>query len=241
LALTRPPRSRTRERDLEKIFDYYGRIEHISMKQGFAFVDFRDERGAEKAVRDMDGRHIDDRRVQVQFARGPRDDRPAGPRGGKGKYKLRVEGLGSRTSWQDLKDFARRAGRSVVFTDVWSEGEQRVGVIEFDDREDYANALRMLPSEQIDGHGVRIVDMTDAAAAAGGAGASGGSAPGAGSGAPADAPAAAAAAAPSHSGDGERRRSRSPGADYQRRSRSRSRSPRGGDDKADSAPPADGR
>ena len=41
---------------------------------------------------------------------------------------MRVEGLGPSTSWQDLKDFARKAGQP-TFTDV--NKHEGVGIVEF--------------------------------------------------------------------------------------------------------------
>lgn len=48
--------NRTRERDLEDTFGKYGRITRVDMKYGYAFVEFSDNRDAEDAVRDLDGR-----------------------------------------------------------------------------------------------------------------------------------------------------------------------------------------
>ena len=42
--------------------------------------------------------------------------------------KVRVEGLGGATSWQDLKDFARKAGQP-TFTNVYRD--QGIGIVEF--------------------------------------------------------------------------------------------------------------
>ena len=113
---------------------------------GFAFVEFDDTRDAEDAVRwvqsihggpgitltslfmccrEMDGYELDGRRIVCEHARGS----TARPRatGGKGAYRLRVEGLDARTSWQDLKDFARKGGNSVVFTDVYMDRGKKSG------------------------------------------------------------------------------------------------------------------
>ena len=114
----------------------------VDLKQGFGFLEFREPRDADDAVHDMDGHRIGGRPIAVQFARGTqrREFGGAGgpPRGGyedrgrggpppgfgggamkKGSgYQVEVEGLDSRTSWQDLKDFARGAG-NVQFADVF--------------------------------------------------------------------------------------------------------------------------
>ena len=58
----------------------------------------------------------------------PGGGRPMGRRGGEG-FQVEVEGLDGRTSWQDLKDFARGAG-NVTYADVFVENgkvSQRCG------------------------------------------------------------------------------------------------------------------
>ena len=44
---------RARERDVEKLFDRFGRIKDVSLKNGFAFVEFDDDRDADDAVYDL--------------------------------------------------------------------------------------------------------------------------------------------------------------------------------------------
>ena len=56
---------RTRERDLYDVFDRYGRVARVDLKNRFAFVDYDDERDAEDAIRDMDGRTLDGERYSV--------------------------------------------------------------------------------------------------------------------------------------------------------------------------------
>lgn len=63
------------------------------------------------------------------------------PRSGSG-YRLVVSNLATRTSWQDLKDFARSAG-NVRFTDVWNERGKKYGIIEYTSRSDYEYALKV--------------------------------------------------------------------------------------------------
>ena len=42
-----------------------------------------------------------------------------------------VLGLEPRTSWQDLKDWARAAG-NVTFTNVFTKDHQKLGIIEYE-------------------------------------------------------------------------------------------------------------
>ena len=46
---------RAGERDVEELFNKFGRIKFVSLKKSFGFVEFDDDRDADDAVRDMDG------------------------------------------------------------------------------------------------------------------------------------------------------------------------------------------
>ncbi len=48
--------SRCRERDIERFFKRYGRIREISIKNGYAFVEFDDYRDADDACYDLNGK-----------------------------------------------------------------------------------------------------------------------------------------------------------------------------------------
>lgn len=75
--------SDVRTRDLEDLFDKYGKIADIALKDRksppFAFVDFEDPRDAEDAVKGRDGYDFDGHRLRVELRRG------AGPRGPGGR------------------------------------------------------------------------------------------------------------------------------------------------------------
>jgi arginine/serine-rich splicing factor 7 len=66
---------RTRERDLEDLFSKYGKIITCDLKQGYAFVEFDDERDAEDAVRGMDGQEVDGANIIVEASHGGRRSR----------------------------------------------------------------------------------------------------------------------------------------------------------------------
>ena len=51
-------------RDIEKLFEKYGRVRGINVKSGFAFIEYEDGRDADDAVYDLDGKpFMGERRV----------------------------------------------------------------------------------------------------------------------------------------------------------------------------------
>ncbi|KAI8519987.1 Serine/arginine-rich splicing factor 6 [Branchiostoma belcheri] len=115
-----------REKDVERFFRGYGRIREINLKNGFGFVEFDDPRDADDAVYELNGKELCGERVSVEHARGiprgsggrfmyppPGRDSGRGSGGGRGSdsrnrygppvrtdYRLIVENLSSRCSWQ---------------------------------------------------------------------------------------------------------------------------------------------
>ena len=64
-----------RQRDIEDFFRKYGRIEQIRLRNRFGFVDFRSQRDAEDAVRDLDGERMCGERVRLEISDGRRSGR----------------------------------------------------------------------------------------------------------------------------------------------------------------------
>lgn len=164
--------SRSRPRDVEDAFDRFGRLRSCDLLNGFAFVEFEDRHDAKDAQKELDGHSMDGREWTVEFAKGPGQVR--GRDGGVGGSNVRggsvrgrrencvvVKDLGSRVSWQDLKDWGRNAG-SVEYADVWQEGSRKYGVIKYDSKEDFKNALRKLEDYRLAGEYVRVEADEDA-------------------------------------------------------------------------------
>ncbi|XP_023237922.1 serine-arginine protein 55-like [Centruroides vittatus] len=165
-----------RERDLEKFFKGYGRIREILIKNGFGFVEFDDYRDADDAVYELNGKDLLGERVTVEHARGPprgndlwgnrnrgrrgppqrrrtgRDSRYGPPT--RTDYRLIVENLSSRVSWQDLKDFMRQAGE-VTYADAHKEYRNK-GVVEFASLSDLKTALEKLDNTELNGRRIRL-------------------------------------------------------------------------------------
>lgn len=61
---------KAREGDIEYFFRKYGKLREISLKNGFAFIEFDDYRDADDACYDLNGRELMGEKVSVEFARG---------------------------------------------------------------------------------------------------------------------------------------------------------------------------
>ncbi|KAG7520935.1 serine arginine-rich splicing factor 6-like isoform X2 [Solea senegalensis] len=161
-----------REKDIQRFFSGYGKLMEIDIKNGYGFVEFEDNRDADDAVYELNGKELCGERVIVEHARGPRRDRDgyhgsggfsSRSRTGRDKYgppvrteyRLIVENLSSRCSWQDLKDFMRQAGE-VTYADAHKERTNE-GVIEFRSQSDMKRALDKLDGTDINGRKIRLV------------------------------------------------------------------------------------
>lgn len=131
----------------------YGKIREIDLKTparppAFAFIAYDDYRDAQDAIRGRDNYNFDGYRLRVEFSKGDRDrrggadDRRDGRKTGgrRTEYGVIVSNLPRGCSWQDLKDFMRKAG-DVVYTDVERNGD---GTVEFSNRDDMEYAIKTL-------------------------------------------------------------------------------------------------
>eukprot|EP00095_Tigriopus_kingsejongensis_P000270 maker-scaffold329_size204955-snap-gene-1.19 protein:Tk00270 transcript:maker-scaffold329_size204955-snap-gene-1.19-mRNA-1 annotation:"serine-arginine protein 55" len=114
------------------------------------------DRGGDRGPRGGSGSYGRDRGSSRRYG-GGRDDRdnrrgvPPGPRTG---YRLIVENVASRTSWQDLKDFFRSAG-DITYANVHSP-RQGQGIVEFASRRGLDNALDNQEDIELDGRRLKI-------------------------------------------------------------------------------------
>lgn len=64
-----------REKDIQRFFSGYGKLMEIDLKNGYGFVEFEDNRDADDAVYELNGKELCGERVIIENARGPRRDR----------------------------------------------------------------------------------------------------------------------------------------------------------------------
>ena len=80
---------------------------------------------------------------------------------------MNITGLPPDTSWQDLKDFARKSNDSVVYSDMSRDRDGR-GTVEFETLEDLKRACQFL--DQSEYRGYRVTCIADEGATLGGSG-----------------------------------------------------------------------
>lgn len=168
------------EKDVDKKFKEFGTIREITLKNGFAFVDYKDHRDAKDAVRDCHDQKFLGERIICEIAKGGRrnrDDFRDDRRDDRGrddnrrkdnsrfgptqrtKYRVIVENLDASTSWQDLKDYMRKVGE-VSYADAHKKrvGE---GVVEFSNYDDMKAVIRKLDETELKGRKIYLKEDKD--------------------------------------------------------------------------------
>ncbi|KAG0131144.1 hypothetical protein HOY82DRAFT_578778 [Tuber indicum] len=151
-----------RKQEVEDFFKEHGsgNIVEIKLMNGFGFIQYDSEADAKDVVPAYHGRDFKGQPLTVQFARGSRHnprhhDFPGGadrtfPRPRRTAFRMNISGLNPDTSWQDLKDFARKSGSDVVFSEVTRERDGR-GMVEFETHDDLRRAVASLDRTEFKG------------------------------------------------------------------------------------------
>jgi len=152
---------RTSEKDIRYEFEKFGRIKDLVIKDyrfPFGFCEFESRADAKEAKDHWHDKLFDDKRLIVSFAQKGERTHSSGrsseyrkTRVYKGKWRLSVENLSSQVSWQDLKDAARKFGRSVCFAKTWTYRGENLGVVEYADKQDFEDALDHMQGMRLGG------------------------------------------------------------------------------------------
>ncbi|KAL8938144.1 MAG: hypothetical protein Q9211_003354, partial [Gyalolechia sp. 1 TL-2023] len=161
-ASSRPPVTKD---DIQNHFkEAAGTIAEVKLMNGFGFIEYEDAMDARDVV--PNGSDLNGSRLTVQFARGSRQrdfpgppERPH-PRPRRTAHRMQITGLPAETSWQDLKDFARRSGLDVVYSEVGRDRDGK-GFVEFETAADLKVAVEKLDTNDFKGATVRCVADTD--------------------------------------------------------------------------------
>ncbi|KAL8703249.1 MAG: hypothetical protein Q9201_003555 [Fulgogasparrea decipioides] len=157
------PRDVTKE-DIQNHFkDAPGTIAEVKLMNGFGFIEYEDAVDARDVVPTYHGSDLNGSRLTVQFARGSRQrndfagppERPH-PRPRRTAHRMQISGLPGETSWQDLKDFARRSGLDVVYSEVGRDRDGK-GFVEFETAADLKVAVEKLDNSDFKGATVRCL------------------------------------------------------------------------------------
>ncbi|OON15283.1 hypothetical protein X801_08917 [Opisthorchis viverrini] len=158
--------ARCSERDIERFFKGYGRLRDVVLKNGYGFVEFDNEKDADDAVYDLHGRELRGERIIVEHARLPPGSRGGSRRSGGGRdrygpptrteYRVVVENLSSRVSWQDLKDLMRKAG-DVTYADA-HKSARNDGIVEFSQYADMKEAIEKFDGYELYGRKLRVYE-----------------------------------------------------------------------------------
>mgnify|MGYP005992822947 CR=1 FL=1 len=118
------------EQSLHDEFSKCGEVTKIDLKAGYAFVFFANDDDCLEAISQLNGKDVDGHNIVVEAARTSREFQQRQRPVKRFDLRLSVMGLDGRVSWQDMKDWARKAG-DVTFTNIFVRDNVHHGVVEF--------------------------------------------------------------------------------------------------------------
>eukprot|EP01035_Chromulina_nebulosa_P018666 gene18666-24412_t len=143
---------RFNEDDIRDLLSDYKTIQRVDCKVKYGYVFFTDSKDAEDAIEKLDGKVVDGKEIHIELANNKEAKNNDPPNYG---LRVRVYGLSYRTTWQDLKDWARIAGKT-KYANVTERGSQKIGVVEFLDFETYDKAFEILENYPLNRENVRL-------------------------------------------------------------------------------------
>jgi len=140
-------------KQIEELCSTYGRVHHVNIKTGFAFVDFESCKVAKDAAHHLNNATFLNDKIVVEIAKGrpKQEPKPAEYLFPRTQHRLIAENLHVGISWQTLKDHIRKASQP-----VYCEVVNGNGIIEFSNYNDMIYALRKLDQSVILGHRLNL-------------------------------------------------------------------------------------
>eukprot|EP00123_Amoebidium_parasiticum_P020077 comp41453_c0_seq1/m.47436 comp41453_c0_seq1/g.47436 ORF comp41453_c0_seq1/g.47436 comp41453_c0_seq1/m.47436 type:complete len:247 (-) comp41453_c0_seq1:562-1302(-) len=138
-----------REDDVRDLFEKYGKVYDVELKNGHGFVEFEDRRDAEDAAYYLDGKRFFGERLVVE------PDRYSDKR--RNDYRLYIENVSPCYDWYDIKDIFKRAG-TITYGDLDTRTGE--GVIEFKHYDDMEYALKKFDGMKFDGYRLRVYESS---------------------------------------------------------------------------------
>jgi len=145
------------ETDVDTLCSTFGRVRHVNIKTGFAFVDFESSQVAKDAAEHLNNTVFLNDKIVVEIAKGrPKfEPKPAAERSfhpfTRTNHRLIVENLHTSISWQTLKDHMRKVSQP-----IYCEVVNGNGIIEFATHNDMISAQRKLDQTELLGHRLHL-------------------------------------------------------------------------------------
>jgi len=153
-----------RQRDIERLFEGFGELRNINLKGQYGFIEVESKEDASDAVRKVNGQNFNGGRIRVELANACSDTDSSRDSGSRARvsdgryrrtnYRIIVRNLSSRTSWQDLKDYMKKAGE-ITYSTVNRENSGE-GLVEFADRSSMEYAMDELDNTKLDGRRIEL-------------------------------------------------------------------------------------
>lgn len=139
------------EREVERLFERYGRVERVDMKTGFAFIYMRDKRDAEDAIRGLDGREFGykKRRLKVELAKSAASDRP--PAALKPTNTLFVVNFDRDTTEREVERAFERYGRIIR-----CQIKKTFAFVQFGSEAEAGDALKAMDGAKLHGRTLKV-------------------------------------------------------------------------------------
>ncbi|KAI0347398.1 hypothetical protein BDW22DRAFT_1481038 [Trametopsis cervina] len=149
------------ERDqLLVCLEMYGHVNALSIREAFAFVEYKLDEDAKKFVDTFANRaFMGYPSVKVELAKTPRQSRnSSGQRVEHVRYPITVYNLHSSICWQTLKDFGKQAGGEVAFCNINRRNRGHVrGYLEYYTEEDAIRFIEQYNGAILLGNVVRLM------------------------------------------------------------------------------------